>query len=81
VARYVRSRPPERSAIASAQVLAPTDIPFSPAPYRSGADVERVRVQFYDPVLQRLQALDLSVRRSGQGWLVDGGASGLFTLL
>jgi hypothetical protein len=81
VARYVRSRPRERSAIASAQVLVPTDLPFSPAPYRLGADVERVRVQFYDPVLQRVQALDLSVRRSRRGWVVDSGASGLFTLL
>lgn len=81
VARYVRTAPGQRRALERARILAQGDTPLSPAPTRAEARTTSLRVQLRDPVLRRTQKLDVTLRRAGDGWRVDGGVAALFTLL
>jgi hypothetical protein len=81
VARYVRTTPGQRAALARAHVLKQGDTPLSPAPTRAGATVTQFRVSLRDPVLRQTQKLDVTLRRRGGRWRVDAGVAALFTLL
>jgi hypothetical protein len=80
-ARYVGLRQGERQAVAAARVLPAMDVPLSPAPYRDGATVARLRVSFDDPVLAEPQSFDVDLRWAAGRWRVSGGLDALFTLL
>lgn len=81
VARFVRSAPGQRRAIAGARVLESTDLPMSPAPYRAGTDSTALRIAFDDPVLDRPQQADVQLRRIAGRWRLDLGVAALFTIL
>lgn len=81
VARFVRTAPGQRRAVARARILESTDLPMSPAPYRADADATALRISFHDPILNRRQTFDVMLNRTGGRWRIDLGIAALFTIV
>lgn len=79
--RYVAHTAGEREAVATTVILPTLDVPLSPAPYRAGEKTTTLRLIIADPILRQDQAFDVTLRRNGGRWVVDGGVVAMFTLL